>query len=51
MRAKLEIYLPRNAYKLDIKILPGTHVNLSAIERQINDKERVTAAFEKDSIW
>ena len=51
IRAKMQLFMPRNEYKLDVKLLNGSHINQFAIERQINDKERVTAAFEKDQIW
>ena len=40
--------MPRNSYKLDVYLIPGSHINQVAIDKQINDKERVTAAFEKD---
>ena len=48
IRAKLNIILPQNQFKLDIFIEEDKHVNKQAIERQINDKERVAAAFEKE---
>ena len=51
VRAKLNLILPRNQFKLDILIEEDKHVNKMAIERQINDKERVDAAFEKEQIW
>ena len=43
--------LPADEFKLDIYVLEDTHVNKYAIDRQINDKERVSASFEKTSIW
>ena len=51
IRAKLNIVLPQDQFKLDIFIVEDTHVNKYAIDKQINDKERVSSAFEKPSIW
>lgn len=48
IRAKLNIILPQNQFKLDVLIEEDKHVNKLSIERQINDKERVAAAFEKE---
>jgi len=33
-------------YKVDIKVTPGTHASESAVNKQLNDKERVAAALE-----
>jgi predicted amino acid racemase len=41
--------LPSN-YKVEVKIWPGSHVQESEINKQINDKERVAAALENKSI-
>ena len=51
IRAKLNIILPKNQFKLDVNVLDNTHVNKNAIDRQINDKERLASTFEKESIW
>ena len=51
IRAKLNIVLPQDQFKLDIFIQEDTHVNKYAIDKQINDKERVSSAFEKQHIW
>lgn len=51
IRAKLNIILPKNQFKLDVFVLDNTHVNKNAIDRQINDKERLASTFEKESIW
>lgn len=51
IRAKLNIILPQNQFKLDVLIEEDKHVNKLSIERQINDKERVAAAFEKEQLW
>ena len=48
IRAKLDILLPRNEFKLNLRMIPDSHVNQFAIEKQINDKERVSASFEKE---
>lgn len=51
IKAKLDIILPKNKFKLEIYVQDGKHVNKEAIDRQINDKERMAAAFEKEQIW
>lgn len=51
IRAKLNIVLPQEQFKLDVFVLEDSHVNKYAIDRQINDKERVSATFEKPDIW
>mmetsp|Transcript_13053 Transcript_13053/g.32232 ORF Transcript_13053/g.32232 Transcript_13053/m.32232 type:complete len:170 (-) Transcript_13053:63-572(-) len=35
-----------SSYKLDLRIAEGTHVNADELTKQLNDKERVTAALE-----
>jgi hypothetical protein len=51
IRSKLNIILPKNTYKLDIYLQDLSHVNKISIDKQINDKERVSAAFENQMIW
>lgn len=51
IRAKLNIILPKNQFKLDVNVLENSHVNKNAIDRQINDKERLASTFEKEAIW
>jgi hypothetical protein len=36
---------------LDVLLVEDSHINQLAIEKQLNDKERVSAAFEIESIW
>ena len=36
--------------KLDIKVLPGKHDKAGEIDRQVNDKERVAAAMENETV-
>ena len=45
LRVKLDRSLPA-AYKTSIKIEPGTHASENAINKQLADKERVSAALE-----
>jgi len=45
IRVKLLRSLP-SRFKVDIKITPGTHASESAVNKQLNDKERVAAALE-----
>lgn len=45
IRVKLLRSLPKS-YKVDINITPGTHQSEDAVNRQLNDKERVAAALE-----
>jgi hypothetical protein len=45
VRVKLLRSLPRR-YKLDIFVTPGTHASEHAVNKQLNDKERVAAALE-----
>lgn len=47
--AKLHRCLP-SRFKVDIFITPGTHNTEDAINKQLNDKERVAAALENPSI-
>ncbi|WFD36087.1 Cytosolic iron-sulfur assembly component 2B [Malassezia cuniculi] len=45
LRVRLLRALPAQ-YKVDIRIRPGTHQSENAINKQLNDKERVAAALE-----
>eukprot|EP01027_Heterolobosea_sp_BB2_P010721 GEZU01015703.1.p1 GENE.GEZU01015703.1~~GEZU01015703.1.p1 ORF type:complete len:155 (+),score=39.31 GEZU01015703.1:207-671(+) len=45
IRVKLLRSLPPR-FKVDIKITPGTHQSEEAVNKQLNDKERVAAALE-----
>ena len=49
--AKLTLLIPKNTCKLIVSVLKGSHVNKAAIDKQINDKERVASTFEKPQIW
>ncbi|XP_037558851.1 cytosolic iron-sulfur assembly component 2B-like isoform X2 [Dermacentor silvarum] len=49
IRVKLLRSLPPG-FKLDVRILPGTHVSESAINKQLDDKERVAAALENSHL-
>jgi metal-sulfur cluster biosynthetic enzyme len=49
LRVKLLRSLPER-YKVDIEITPGTHSSESAVNKQLNDKERVAAALENPSL-
>lgn len=47
VRARLEESLPvLTKWKVDISVVPGTHLQEDDINRQVNDKERVAAALE-----
>lgn len=41
--------LPRR-FKVDVKVTPGSHASEEAVNKQLNDKERVAAAMEKGAI-
>ena len=45
IRVKLLRSLPKR-FKVHVSIYPGSHVSEDAINRQLNDKERVAAALE-----
>ncbi len=36
--------------KVDIKVTPGTHASEDAVNKQLNDKERVAAALENSQL-
>ena len=37
-------------FKVDINVTPGTHASEAAVNKQLNDKERVAAALENDNL-
>ncbi|KAI4297012.1 hypothetical protein L6164_036924 [Bauhinia variegata] len=49
LRVKLMRSLP-SRYKVDIKVAPGSHATEAAVNKQLNDKERVAAALENPSL-
>ncbi|VVA94483.1 unnamed protein product [Arabis nemorensis] len=49
IRVKLMRSLP-DRYKVDIRIAPGTHATEDAVNKQLNDKERVAAALESPNL-
>lgn len=49
IKVKLLLSLPKK-YKIDVFIEPGKHYLEDSINKQLNDKERVFAAFENDQI-
>ncbi|XP_026455180.1 protein AE7-like [Papaver somniferum] len=49
LRVKLMRSLPPR-YKVDIRVAPGTHATEAAVNKQLNDKERVAAALENPGL-
>ncbi|CAL9751460.1 unnamed protein product [Musa acuminata subsp. burmannicoides] len=49
LRVKLMRSLP-SRYKVDIRVAPGTHATEAAVNKQLNDKERVVAALENPNL-
>ncbi|KAJ6308429.1 hypothetical protein OIU85_026278 [Salix viminalis] len=49
LRVKLMRSLPQR-YKVDIRVAPGTHATEAAVNKQLNDKERVAAALENPNL-
>jgi len=49
LRVKLLRSLPQR-FKVDVKITPGTHNSEHAVNKQLNDKERVAAAIENANL-
>ncbi|KAI3898905.1 hypothetical protein MKW92_010331 [Papaver armeniacum] len=45
LRIKLMRSLP-SRYKVDIRVAPGTHAHEAAVNKRVNDKERVAGALE-----
>ncbi|KAH0642855.1 hypothetical protein KY285_033703 [Solanum tuberosum] len=38
------------AWKVDIRVAPGSHATEAAVNKQLNDKERVAAALENPNL-
>ena len=49
LRVRLLRALP-SRYKVDIRVRPGTHQSENAVNKQLNDKERVAAALENQHL-
>ena len=49
IRVKLLRSLPAR-FKVDVNVTPGTHASEAAVNKQLNDKERVAAALENDNL-
>lgn len=49
VRVKLMRSLP-SRYKVDVRVAPGTHATEAAVNKQLNDKERVAAALENPNL-
>nr|KYP72740.1 UPF0195 protein At1g68310 family [Cajanus cajan] len=49
LRVKLMRSLP-SRYKVDIRVAPGSHATETAVNKQLNDKERVAAALENPNL-
>ncbi|BEI85218.1 hypothetical protein CcaverHIS002_0506190 [Cutaneotrichosporon cavernicola] len=49
LRVRLLRALPRR-YRVDIRIKPGSHQSEHAVNKQLNDKERVQAALENNHL-
>ena len=49
IRVKLLRSLPTR-FKVDVNVTPGTHASEAAVNKQLNDKERVAAALENDNL-
>ncbi|KAL0731271.1 hypothetical protein Bca4012_027365 [Brassica carinata] len=49
VRVKLMRSLP-SRYKIDIRVAPGSHATEAALNKQLNDKERVAAALENPNL-
>ncbi|XP_022963988.1 protein AE7-like [Cucurbita moschata] len=49
LRVKLMRNLP-SRYKVDIRVAPGSHATEAAVNKQLNDKERVAAALENPNL-
>ncbi|CAN7040049.1 unnamed protein product [Brassica rapa subsp. trilocularis] len=49
VRVKLMRSLPPR-YKIDIRVAPGSHATEAALNKQLNDKERVAAALENPNL-
>ena len=49
LRVKLMRVLPPR-FKVDVRVSPGSHASESAVNKQLNDKERVCAALENPNL-
>ncbi|KAL6176077.1 hypothetical protein ACLB2K_052713 [Fragaria x ananassa] len=49
LRVKLLRSLP-SRFKVDIRVAPGSHATEAAVNKQLNDKERVAAALENPNV-
>jgi hypothetical protein len=49
IRVKLLRVLPPR-FKIDIRLAPGSHASEPAVNKQLNDKERVAAALENPNL-
>ena len=49
IRVKLLRSLPPR-FKVDVRVTPGKHASEDAVNKQLNDKERVAAALENDNL-
>jgi len=49
LRVKLLRSIP-GRFKVDIEVAPGSHGSEASVNKQLNDKERVAAALENDSL-
>ncbi|KAJ4952305.1 hypothetical protein NE237_029137 [Protea cynaroides] len=49
IKTKLMRSLP-SRYKVDIRLAPGSHATEAAVNKQLNDKERVVAALENPNL-
>jgi hypothetical protein len=49
LRVKLIRSLPRR-FKVDVRISPGSHASEHAVNKQLQDKERVAAALENSHL-
>jgi metal-sulfur cluster biosynthetic enzyme len=49
VRVRLLRALP-SRYKIDVRVRPGTHQSENAVNKQLNDKERVAAALENQHL-
>nr|XP_043633833.1 protein AE7-like 1 [Erigeron canadensis] len=49
LRVKLKDCFPPH-FKVDIKVTPGSHADEEAVNKQLNDKERIVAAMENPNL-
>eukprot|EP00250_Pteridium_aquilinum_P031594 c43894_g1_i1 orf=271-738(-) len=50
LRVQLLRCLPPR-FKVDIKVAPGSHASEDAVNKQLNDKERIAAALENPNLY